>query len=128
MHRHRSALLASNQVSLARAGVEDVAFIREVTVEEPCPEYGGFNTQHAHRCVGQPSPKASIMYTPVLDMTPAHPGTMETAVAEAQRLTQLTGQVWTVFTNDQQAHRIAMHACWEEHPMFSKCVTKLGDI
>ena len=63
-----------------------------------------------------------------LDMPPAHPDTTKTAMVEAQRLTQLTGQDWTVFTNDQQVHRIAMHACWEEHPMFSKCVTKLGDI
>ena len=48
-YKHRCvatlAFLASSQVSLARAGVEDVEFFREVTAEDPCPEYGGFNTQ-----------------------------------------------------------------------------------
>ena len=59
-------------------------------------------------------------------MPPAHPDTMKTAMVEAQRLTQLTGQEWTLFTNDQQLYQIAMHVCWEDNATFSKLVPRLG--
>ena len=55
-------------------------------------------------------------------MPPAHPDTMKTAMVEAQRLTPLTGQEWTLLTNDQQLYQIAMHECWEDNATFAKLV------
>ena len=49
------------------------------------------------------------VYTPLTDMVPSDPTTMMTAMVEAQRLTHLTGQNITVFTNNQQLYRVAVN-------------------
>ena len=98
------AFLASGQISLERAAFEDMSFLRQVTGDTLSPEYNGFNTKHARESGQQPGRKTGIVYTPFLDMIPAEPDTMKTAMVEAQRLTLLTGQEWTIFTNDQQLY------------------------
>ncbi|KAL8610600.1 hypothetical protein ACOMHN_006319 [Nucella lapillus] len=90
------AFLANQQISLNRAATEDLAFFKHVLKSEP--EYSGFNTQRARSAGQQPQPKTAVVYSPFLDMVPAEPDTMKTAMVEAQRLTNLTGQEWTVFT------------------------------
>jgi len=55
-------------------------------------EYNGFNTKRAQESGQQPGNKTGIIYTPFLDMIPAEPDTMKTAMVEAQCLTSLTGQ------------------------------------
>ncbi|KAL8613649.1 hypothetical protein ACOMHN_029741 [Nucella lapillus] len=99
------AFLANQQISLNRAATEDLAFFKQVLKSEPGPEYSGFNTQRARSAGQQPQPKTAVVYSPFLDMVPAEPDTMKTAMVEAQRLTHLTGQEWTVFTNDQQLYK-----------------------
>jgi len=46
----------------------------------------------------QPEKKTTVLYTPFLEMTPAEPDAMKTAVVHAQHITTLTGQEWTVFS------------------------------
>ena len=79
------AFLASRQVSLERAATEDMSFLRQITSDNPSPEYSGFNTKHARESGQQPGHKTGIVYTPFLDMIPAEPDTMKTAMVEAQR-------------------------------------------
>ena len=118
--------LASREISLDRAAFEDMSFLRQVTGDSPCPEYSGFNTKHARESGQQPGHKTGIVYTPFLDMVPAEPDTMKTAMVEAQRLTLLTGQEWTIFTNDQQLYQVAVNITWVDQSMFSMFVPRLG--
>ena len=74
--------------------------------EDPCPEFGGFNTKMAREQGHAIQPASKVMYTPLLDMTPSDPDTMMTAMVQAQKLTNETGQVYTVFTADQQLYRV----------------------
>ena len=100
--------------------------MRQVTGDTPSPEYSGFNTKRARENGQQPGHKTGIVYTPFLDMIPAEPDTMKTAMVEAQRLTILTGQKWTVFTNDQQLYQVAVSITWVDRDMFSMFVPRLG--
>ena len=59
-------------------------------------------------------------------MIPAEPDTMKTAMVEAQRLTSLTGQEWTIFTNDQQLYQVAVNTTWADQSIFSMFVPRLG--
>ena len=46
-------------------------------------------------------PATRAIYTRLIDMTPADPDTMMTAMVQAQKLTKECGQEITIFTNDQ---------------------------
>ena len=57
-----------------------------MTGEDLCPEYGGFNMKQARETGKQAEKKTAVLYTPFLDMTPAEPDTMKTAMARAQHI------------------------------------------
>ena len=59
-------------------------------------------------------------------MTPAEPDTMFTAMVESQRLTNLTGQVYTIFTNDQQLYRVVVNVTWAYPSQFQNFIPRLG--
>jgi hypothetical protein len=59
-------------------------------------------------------------------MTPAEPDTFKTAMIRAQCLTSLTGQEWTLFTNDQQLYKVAVHVSCVEQDLFPQFVPRLG--
>ena len=59
-------------------------------------------------------------------MAPAEPDTMKTAMVKAQQLTAMTGQEWTIFTNDQQLYKIAVHVSWVDNALFEKFIPRLG--
>ena len=120
------ALLASMQVSINRAASQDLAFLRKVTGESPCPEYSGFNMKLARESGQQPGAKTSVVYTPFLDMAPTEPDTMKTAMVQAQYISSLTGQEWTIFTCDQQLYQIAVNIAWKDRELFAKFVPRLG--
>ena len=54
------AFLASMQVSINRAANQDISFLKEVTGENPCPEYGGFNMKHARDNGQEPKSKTDM--------------------------------------------------------------------
>ena len=91
--------------------------MRQVTCEDPSPEYSGFNTKCAGESGQQPGHKTGIVYTPFSDMIPAEPDTMKTAMVEAH-LTLLTGQEWTIFKNDKQLYQVAVNITWVDKNMF----------
>ena len=43
---------------------------------------------------------------------------MKTAMTEAQRQTQLTGQEWTIFTSNQQLYKELVHITWVDKEQF----------
>ena len=68
------------------------------------------------------------MYLPLIDMAPAEPTIMLTVMVEAQQLTNSTGQVYTIFTNDQQLYRIVVHITWVYNELFLNFIPRLGGI
>ena len=59
-------------------------------------------------------------------MTPAEPNTMMTAMVEAQRLTNSTGQAYTIFTTDQQLYRVVVGITWVYSEQFVNFIPRLG--
>ena len=57
------AFLSRKQISLQRAAVEDMLFLRQVTESASSLEYNGFNT----KCARESGQKTGIIYTPFLD-------------------------------------------------------------
>jgi len=53
-------------------------------------------------------PATKAVYLPLIDMNPAHPDSMLTAMTKAQRLMKECGQNITILTNDQQLYRLAI--------------------
>ena len=53
--------------------------------------------------------QTEVAYMPLIDMTPSDPHTMVTALSQAQRLSAQARQHITVFTCDQQLHRVALN-------------------
>ena len=84
--------------------VLDFDFLRRVITEPNTPEFGEQGRS------AQPATRA--MYTPLIDMTPADPDTMMTAMVQAQKLTKEYGQEITIFTNDQQLYKVAVNVTW----------------
>lgn len=70
--------------------------------------------------------ETGIIYTPFLDMIPSEPDTMKTAMVEAMCLTSLTGQDFTIFTNDLQLYQVSVNVIWVDQEKFSKLIPRLG--
>ena len=119
-------MLASQQISLARARAVDYDFLQKVIREKDVPKYNGFNTR-ASREQGQSIHSATkVIDTPLIDMVPSEPDTIMTAMNEAQKLTLSTGQAFTLFTNDQQLYRVAVHVLWVYPEKFPNFIPRLG--
>jgi len=68
-------------------------------------EFGGFNNKLCREQVQKVKPATKAVYLPLIDMNPAHPDSMLTAMTEAQRLMKECGRNITILTNDQQLYR-----------------------
>lgn len=91
-------VLAQQNIAIRRAEDVDLAFLKCVTGDEACPEYGGFNTKLAREQGQSIKPASKTMYTPLIDMKPSDPDTMMTAMVQAQNLTIQTGQVYIQYS------------------------------
>ena len=61
----------------------DFDFLKRVTSEENVPEFAGYNVQLCREQELSVQPATKAMYTPLIDMDPADPDTMLTAMEEA---------------------------------------------
>ena len=119
-------LLVGQYISVNRARQTDFDFMSKVTSVPNTPEFGGFNTRLSREQAHAVKPKTTAVYLPLIDMAPAEPNTMMTAMVEAQRLTNSTGQVYTIFTNDQQLYRVAVNVTWVHSEQFVNFIPRLG--
>lgn len=122
----RLTVLAGQVIAAARARQQDLEFLKAIVTLENTPEYGGYNTRRAREQGHSVKAKTKAVYLPLVDMAPADPTTMYTAMMEAQRLTNATGQVYTIFTNDQQLYRIAVNITWVYNDLFINFIPRLG--
>ena len=51
---------------------------------------------------------------------------MLTTMVEFQRLTNLTGQVYTIFTNDQKLYRTVVNVTWTYPAQFQNFIPRIG--
>ncbi len=120
------AVLASQLISVSRAREEDLQFLTDMASIDKTPEYGGYNTRRAREQGQSVKAKTKAVYLPLIDMAPAEPTTMLTAMIEAQKLSNATGQVYTIFTNDQQLYRVAVNITWVYNDLFLNFIRRLG--
>ena len=59
-------------------------------------------------------------------MASAEPDTMLTVMVEAQRLTNMTGQAYTIFTNDQPLYSVVVNITWVYPDRFQNFIPRLG--
>ena len=76
-------VLASQIISASRAEEIDFLFLKTVVTEVGTPEYHGFNTQNSREQGHTVRPATKAIYLPLVDMTPAEPDTMFTAMVES---------------------------------------------
>ena len=119
-------VLAQRVVSKPRAEETDFAFIQDVWNKPECPEYNGYNVSLARDQGQSPMPKTKTAYLPLIDLVPSHPDTIMTAMAEAQELTQRTGQEFALITCDLQLYKVALDVKWAYPEWFSKVIPRLG--
>ncbi|KAH3691183.1 hypothetical protein DPMN_074266 [Dreissena polymorpha] len=73
-------MLAEKAILNARARDLDLQFMRDITLVNNLPEFGGYNTAIVRRQGQSMKPGSSVMYTPLIDMIPSDPDTMMTAM------------------------------------------------
>ena len=93
---------AEQIILVRRAQTSDFAFLKSIVTDLLTPKFGGFNTKIARELSLCVKSETKAIYTPLIDMKPSDPTTMMTAMLEAQRITRESGQLYTVFTTDQQ--------------------------
>ena len=117
---------ASAEILHNQAVFFDMDFIREILCNDNCPEFNGFNTKRM-RDMNMPSePKTIVHYRPLIDMIPAEPDTMLTAMCAAIDISKQSGQDMTIFTSDQQLYKIAVQIQWNEPERFNNMINRLG--
>ena len=65
-------------------------------VKKACPEYHGYNTARFREEGRELGPKTDLEYKPLIDMNPADPDTIMTALVKSQELMHLSDQKFTV--------------------------------
>jgi hypothetical protein len=99
-------VLVEQNISQRRAHSLDFEFLKSVVDDHSLPEFGGCNAQMSREQGHSIKPASAVFYTTLVDMVHSDPTTMMTAIVEALTLTIQTGQVFTVFTADQQLYRV----------------------
>ena len=84
----------------------DFEFFRALATQDSTREFSGFNTKRFREAGVMLQPKTSSMYTPLIDEIPSDPTTVLTTLTEAIRLTEETGQEYTILTLDQQLYKV----------------------
>ena len=100
-------------------------------LQEGChrgPEYNGFNTKKTREEGQGFQPKTKAVYLPLIDMPPAEYDTVLTSMLQMKRLTETTGQPFTILTLDQQLYRYAVEIQWALPELFptSSFILRLG--
>ena len=110
---------------MERARETDFQFLNDIISAPNTPEFGGYNNRQSREQGHATKACTKAVYLPLIDMAPAEPTTMLTAMVEAQ-LTNTTEQTYTIFTNDQQLYHIAVDITWVYSELFINFIPRLG--
>ena len=79
-------ILTHEFLSQQRAREHDFTFLKDVIVSNNCPEFNGYNTRLCREQGRSPEPKTKAAYLPLIDVPPAHPDTIMTAINQRKKL------------------------------------------
>ena len=122
------ANLTETVMVLNRAREKDFEFLKSVHANQGCPEYNGFNTMKAREEGLLLHIKTKTIYLPLIDMPPDDYDTIITSMLQVKRLSEASGQPFTVLTFDQQLYRYAVEIQWACPDLFppSSFLIRLG--
>ena len=112
-------VLCEQVVLSCRFKKEDFEFIKSSLTNDKVPDSNGFKTHRNHHSGQSLKPKRKVVFTPLSDCTPSDPSIMLTRMAEATRINHEARQSVTVFTADQQLHRVALDILWTYETRFT---------
>ena len=113
-------------VSQQRAQNIDFDFFRDMINNKDCPEYNGYCTRLNREQGHVIRNSTSIIYLPLLDMTPANPTTLQTSMVQAKRLPIQHGQNFCIYTCDQQLYHIGLAVLWNNPELAKDFYLRLG--
>jgi GMP synthase-like glutamine amidotransferase len=73
-------ILAKQVLSVRRANTLDFSFLKEVTGQDSCPEFGGFSVKLARNEGTEQRASTKTMYQPLIDAKPSDQSTIKTAM------------------------------------------------
>ena len=121
-----SDMLHHQEVSRKRAAENDFEVIQEVITIDKCLDFNGYNTKLCREQGHSLAPTTNVVYLPLIDMPPAHAGTMMTAMVKAKQISEAANQRFTILTLDQQLYRVALHVLSEIEAKFHNFYLRLG--
>ena len=95
-------VLAMDATTLNIASQNDIQFLKDIIAPSATPEYFRCNTKLVSESGRALQSAVKTKYLPLINESPTEHSTIMTAVGEAMRFTNETGQPYTVFTCDQQ--------------------------
>ena len=122
-----STEMIEEQVTIKKLSQElDLRFFQAIIIKSDIPEYFGYSTNERREKGVSQGKKTKCMYTPLIDLTASDPSRMVTAVVEAERLTNMTGQINAIFTADEQLYRVLVDIKWAYPDRFRHFIPRLG--
>ena len=113
-------------VSLYRAQELDYSFLSNVLQGADTPEYNGFNTQVCRESGMQTACKSIVRYMPLLNMKPADPDTVNTAIVKGLSIIEGANQDYFVMTADMQIYKIIVSIIFATLDLRTKVIPILG--
>jgi hypothetical protein len=70
-------ILAKQVLSMRRANTLDFSFLKDVTSQDSCPEFGGFNVKQARNEGSEQRASTKTMYQPLTEAKPSDQSTIK---------------------------------------------------
>ena len=105
-------MLCQEVPTVSRANDCDLGFLQGILNKESCPECNSFNKALMRNVGVAMCPPTTVTYIPLINMSPADPDTILTSRYKVRRLTEVAGQKYTLFANDQQLYCITQQVTW----------------
>ena len=118
--------LARQEIIQRRGQQLDFEFFNSIATNPETPEYSGYNTRYVRELGILKGKKTMAVYTPLTDLTPSDSTTIMTAMIEAKRKTNSTGQKHTIFICDQQLYKLLVDIKWVYPEIFPNFISRLG--
>ena len=113
-------------ISLNRARELDFNFLLSVLQNPETPEYNGFNTRICREAGMKLARKSAVRYMPLINMKPADPDTVNTAIHNAMHMVRETNQEYLVITADQQIYKVIVDILFATPDLMTKLIPILG--
>ena len=115
----------ASATALARARKLDFEFLYQIAYDPNTPEYNGFNTRVDCGSGCSPIPKSAVRYLPLINMRPADPRAVSTALAQGIKILKDANQDYLVITADQLVFKVIVDFLFDNPAMLQQVVPVL---